>query len=112
MVLSLDIDIVEDAVQSVDLSMCTRGSMLSKHLVSTVPNELLLVHHRRVWACRMLTTLFGSADWNGRKVLSAKIWLQLLKKDEYQCDLIFFFEVLDRSILDFLQVKVHVFVAF
>jgi len=46
----------------------------------------------------------------GRQIVSAQVWLQLLKEDQYQSHFIFFVEVLDRSFLNFLQIEVHIFV--
>ena len=42
LILRLNVDVVKDAVQSIDLLRCPRRSMLSQDLISVVPDELLL----------------------------------------------------------------------
>lgn len=111
LVFGLNVNIIEDVVESIDLCSCSMGIMLFQHIIRVV-TDVLLLSHGRVWTCRMLTTLLHSSDWDRWKILGAQIWLKLLQKHENQRNLILLVQILNGGVLDFLQIEMHVFITF
>ena len=89
LVLGLHIDVVQNAVESIDLLSSSLRSVLSKNLVGMIPDELLLIH---------LLTLHAGRR-RGREVVRTQVRLELLQEYQHQSHLVLLLQVLDWGVL-------------